>query len=252
MWSWPRIPAEAFWYWALLLAVVAVRLALCGQYLLLGTRNPSDPTRKGWSALSATLRQTTTELSLRRATSVTADKARQRHTALLAAARRQQATILTVGSLALAAWTQFAAAGDGSLASRLPDTTRSLLFVGVIALIAGSVLFRAEGSHITYIGREAAYAAGYAAIVLSLASAIRVVLSLPAWIGLALAALVMLRDWTETLTLMRLDRTLLAKPEPSPPADATPDATPDAAAEREPAGSVPPATPAQKPGDEEA
>jgi len=128
------------------------------------------------------------------------------------AARRQEDTILVLGSLALAAWTQlYAAAGtSGSFAAKLSDTTRALLFVGAIALIVGTVLFRSEGSHVTYIGRETMRNAGYAALAFSLASAFCEVLSTPAWVGVALAFLIALRDLAEVRALLWLDRELLA------------------------------------------
>jgi hypothetical protein len=214
------LPSEPFWYWALLLAVVVARLAWCAQYLVLAVRNPAAPTLRGLASIQAALKQTTTQLSLRKEAPESKRKlGPQRHKSLLEATRRQVDTILVLGSLALAAWTQFAAADDGTLAASLPDTTRSLLFVGVIALIAGSVLFRAEGSHFTYVGRETAYAAGYAAIVFSLASAIQTVLGGPAWIGMALALLVAIRDWVEVVVRMGMDRGLLARVEQPPTSD---------------------------------
>jgi hypothetical protein len=159
---------------------------------------------------------------------VPADQRGKWHASTLEGARRQEETILILGSLALAAWTQlYAAAGTESLAADLSDTTRALLFVGVIMLIAGSVLFRAEGLHITLMGRELARAVGYAAVVFSLASALPQVFGAPAWVGIALAFLVASRDWAEVAKLMMADLRLLAKSEqrqatPPPTTDAQP------------------------------
>lgn len=225
--SW--IPAEPIWYWGALLTILVTRIAWCGNYLVLSTRNPTDPKLHGWSAVRAAFRQTTSTVTLRKARAKTStDQRAQRHARTLEGARRQEETVLILGSLALAAWTQlYAAAGTDSMAARLSDTTRALLFSGVVLLIAGSVLFRSEGLHFTLMGRELVRAVGYSAVVFSLASAIPQVFGAPAWVGIALALLIAFRDWAEVAKLIAADWVLWAKPRqqqasPSPTTDAQP------------------------------
>jgi hypothetical protein len=222
------ILAESIWYWIALLTILVTRIAWCGNYLVLSTMNPSNPELHGWAAVRAALKQTTTAVTLRKK-KVPADQRAQRHVRTLEGARRQEETVLILGSLALAAWTQlYAAAGTDSLAAGLSDTTRALLFTGVIMLIAGSVLFRAEGLHFTLMGRELVRAVGYSAVVFSLASAIPQVFGAPAWVGVALAFLIAARDWAEVAKLIAADWVLWAKPRqqqtsPPPTTDAQPE-----------------------------
>jgi hypothetical protein len=114
------------------------------------------------------------------------------------------------------AWTQlYAAAGTPtSAASGLEDITRELLFVGVLALLGGAVLFRFEGSHVTAMGRETTRAVGFTAVVASLASATSIALDAPEWIGIALVLSVAVRDWVEVAMLGLNDRKLLSKGRP--------------------------------------
>jgi hypothetical protein len=218
----------ASWYWGLLLLIVAARAILAGYYLVRTAKKPTSPELRGWRALVAAFQQTTTEHQLRSRPDLPASQITQRHAALLEAARRQEDSILILGSLALAAWTQlYAAAGtSGSFAARLSDTTRALLFVGVLGLIVGSVLFRAEGSHVTYMGRDLMRSVGYAALAFSLASAIHEVFAMPAWVGVAIAITITTRELAKVMTLLRLDRSLFNAPV-QPPAKPTPVSQPD-------------------------
>jgi hypothetical protein len=219
-----RLPPSSFWYWASVLVVLAARIAWCGQYLVLTTLNPLDSKLRGWKRVRAAFRQTTAQLSFRRSRKrPSSDVALQRHTAFIEESQRLETTILVLGSLALAAWTQlYAAAGTPtSAANGLEAITRELLFVGVVALLGGAVLFRFEGSHVTTMGRETTRAVGFTAVVASLASAIPVALDAPEWIGIALALSVAVRDCAEVAMLGLNDWRLLSKGKPEAPPAAT-------------------------------
>ena len=73
--------------------------------------------------------------------------------------------------MALAAWTQLFSASGQEPGNLLVPITRHLLLVSAAVLIAGPVLSRSAGGHVTFLGRESMMAIGFTALVLSLASA---------------------------------------------------------------------------------
>ncbi|GAA4529098.1 hypothetical protein [Amycolatopsis samaneae] len=92
------------------------------------------------------------------------------HKTTLGLSERQLDTSLVGGSVALAAWTQLFVSSDSTRGSHLSNTSLSLLFIGALALISAPILFRTEGIHLTYVGRESGSYVGFGLVILSLLS----------------------------------------------------------------------------------
>ncbi|WP_143268835.1 hypothetical protein [Amycolatopsis vastitatis] len=128
------------------------------------------------------------------------------HQATLGLSERQLDTSLVGGSVALAAWTQLFVSSESTPGSSISDTSLSLLFIGALALIAAPILFRTEGIHLTFIGRETGSHLGFGLVILSLLS-MAADLSI-SWLITALAvlvgALLVLRDVSEVTRHVQL------------------------------------------------
>jgi hypothetical protein len=123
----------------------------------------------------------------------------EQHQRLLELEARRLDTMLVGGSIGLAAWSQlFVSSNPSSPASRLSGLTLGLLFAGAACLIAGPLLWRGEGLHLTLMGRSAALHVGFGLIALSLSSAV-LDLHLPvaAAVGIAVVLLIGVRDMAE-------------------------------------------------------
>jgi hypothetical protein len=209
-------------FWGLFILVVAVRLAWWIRYLQLSVRHRDGVTtarRAAWSALHLV---TADRLQRIQGDDLDPDEFEQQlaglHKELLGVPRAQRNDILLVGSLALAAWTQLAASSGSGVAARLSDSTRGLLFAGVIILIAGPMAFRSPGMHVTYMGLQTAHHVGYAAVLLSLSEALPELFG-RRWlaVGVALAATIVLRDLFDVRDEMSMNKLLLTSPLASPP-----------------------------------
>lgn len=208
-------------FWGLLVLVVAVRLVWWLRYLQLSVRHRDSSTTAWQGAWSALHLVTADRLQRIQGGDVDPDEFEQElaslHEELLGVPRAQRNDILIVGSLALAAWTQLAASSTSNVTGRLSDSTRGLLFAGVIVLIAGPMAFRAPGMHVTYMGLQTAHHVGYTAVVLSLSEALPELFG-RGWLaaGAALAAMIVLRDFFDVRDEMRINKDLLTSPLSSP------------------------------------
>jgi hypothetical protein len=117
--------------------------------------------------------------------------------------------ILVGGAIALAAWTQVFVSSESPPADRLSGATLALLFGGAMILLSSPLLFRREGLHLTFIGRESATFLGYGAIVLSMCGAILDLVS-GYWMAVAvvLAAVIAVRDLIDVRTHLKLMKDL--------------------------------------------
>jgi hypothetical protein len=172
----------------------------------------ADFFRRCWKAsagCSTQWRQTRERLL--RTTNQLQGGAPERHNVLLQQESRRLETMLVGGSVALAAWTQLFVSSEEGPASRLSELSLGLLFSGAFCLIAGALFWRAEGLHLTLMGRTAALHMGFNLIVLSLTS---VVLDLRTTAAVAVpvlsvALLIGLREVTEVLVWVRKIHALL-------------------------------------------
>jgi hypothetical protein len=135
----------------------------------------------------------------------------ERHNVLLQQESRRLETMLVGGSVALAAWTQlFVSSGDDP-ASRLSELSLGLLFAGAFCLISGPLFWRAEGLHLTLMGRTAMLHLGFNLIVLSLTSTVldlRIAAAIAVPV-LSVALLIGLREVTDVLVWVRKIHPLL-------------------------------------------
>ena len=198
------MPRPLFW-WALAV-VVAVRVAWFVLYVWFARRR--SPLRLMTSALY----EGTDE---RRRAEI--------HQRVAEETNKLTDTCLVTGTLALAAWTALFAVADQAPASRLSPTSRSLLLVGSVVLIAAPILFRVPDLHTTYIGRRSAQFAGLIAVGLSFASIANDLLGGTLRVVVAASAVVILvaRDAGDTTTEIRWEHQLL-KERPPPAAVAAP------------------------------
>lgn len=102
----------------------------------------------------------------------TSDARRARHEAFYETTRGQFNTLVVVGSIALAAWTQLFANSGTGLGGGLTSITRNLLFVASATLLAAPLLFRNPNQELSFLCRESFTSIGYTALVLSIASAL--------------------------------------------------------------------------------
>ena len=178
--------------------VVLLRLWWIGSYIWTFWRHPSGmanlaSVRWALSAPSAHVFRPPDE--------ATADDAEHRQQFVESA--RQVDTLLLIGSVALAAWTQLFTGSGQAPGNALSGLTRGLLLASAIILIAGPGLFRSTGSQFTFMGRETATIVGFAALVLSLASALADLFGTTgALVGFAIAAALVLRDAFEIRNLI--------------------------------------------------
>jgi hypothetical protein len=128
----------------------------------------------------------------------------QQHHKLLELEHRRVDTMLVVGSIGLAAWSQLFVSSKSPPTSRLSGFTLGLLFAGAFCLLVGPVLWRNEGLHLTLMGRQAFLNVGFGLIALSLVSVV-LDLRLPlAWVAAAaVAVLIGLREVAEVATWIR-------------------------------------------------
>ncbi|MFD8417151.1 hypothetical protein ACFV2Q_36350 [Streptomyces sp. NPDC059650] len=99
-------------------------------------------------------------------------KRRARHEAFYAVTRGQFNTLVLVGSIALAAWTQLLATAGTGGGTALTSITRNLLLVASATLLVAPLLFRNPDQEFSFLGRECLTTIGYTALILSLTSAL--------------------------------------------------------------------------------
>jgi hypothetical protein len=201
-----------------LLVVVALRLAWIGGYLWVFVRRRPQGGRL--AAVRRASRALTTQVYR---VGGTPEQQAARRTRFFAAATGQVDTLLLIGSVALAAWTQLFAASGQVPGSLLAPITRDLLLISAGVLIAGPVLFRSAGGQLTFLGRESMMAIGFAALLFSLASATADVFGpAGAVVVVVVVAAVIGRDVAEMrlqLGLLRHLTTTRTAAVPEPPAD---------------------------------
>jgi hypothetical protein len=181
-----------------LVVVVLVRLAWVLGYFGTFVR------RRGHEGRLAVVRRASSSLTIDvYPVPATPEEEAARHTRFFQGAAGQVDTLLLIGSVALAAWTQLFSAAGHEPGNPLAPITRHLLLVSAAVLIAGPVLFRSPGTHVTFLGRESMMAVGFSALVLSLASAVADVFGVVGAIVAVVAALLLVgRDVAEALLLL--------------------------------------------------
>lgn len=91
---------------------------------------------------------------------------RQRHEEFYEQTAQQFNTLVLVGSIALASWSQLFAGSSGGLTS----LTKNLLLFSSAVLLVAPLLFRRPSREFSFLCREGLTAVGYTALVISLAS----------------------------------------------------------------------------------
>lgn len=91
---------------------------------------------------------------------------RQRHEEFYDQTAQQFNTLVLVGSIALASWSQLFASSSGGLTS----LTKNLLLFSSAALLVAPLLFRRPSREFSFLCREGLTVVGYTALVISLAS----------------------------------------------------------------------------------
>ena len=155
--------------WISIGAVAAIafgRLVWAGDYARRWWKATDGTQRRARASARGAVRSTTAQLAAPGAGRGEA------HKLLVAKEERRFELLLVGGAIALAAWTQLFVSSDNPPADVLTGTTLALLFLGAATLLTVPLLFRAEGRHLTLIGRESAVYLGLGAIAVSLLSAI--------------------------------------------------------------------------------
>lgn len=114
-------------------------------------------------------------------------KRRARHEAFYAVTRGQFNTLVLVGSIALAAWTQLLATAGTAGGNELTPITRNLLLAASATPLVSPLLFRNPDQEFSFLGRERLASIGYTALILSLVSALADLFSIT---GVVIATLV--------------------------------------------------------------
>jgi hypothetical protein len=128
----------------------------------------------------------------------------ERHHKLLEQETRRLDVMLVGGSISLAAWSQLFVSSNASPASQLSGLTLGLLFAGASSLIAGPLLWRSEGLHLTLMGRSAVLHIGFGLIALSLASTILDLhLRAAGAVGIVVVSLIALREVADIAVWLR-------------------------------------------------
>jgi hypothetical protein len=130
------------------------------------------------------------------ASSLTPEQRRARHRRFYDISERQVETLLLIGSVALAAWTQlFTGSASGTPGGGVSGFSRNLLLASAIILIAGPGLFRSNGGQVTYMGRESVTIIGFGTLVLALSSFIADLFGTRGAVaGVILALIIVIRD----------------------------------------------------------
>ena len=95
-----------------------------------------------------------------------------RHEAFYVTTRGQFNTLVLVGSIALASWTQLFANSGTGLGEELTSITRNLLLAASATLLVAPLLFRNPNQEFSFLCRESLTGIGYTALILSLVSAL--------------------------------------------------------------------------------
>lgn len=199
--------------------VIAFRMAWALSYYRMFWRG--SPRRDRLASLRWATRAPSAQLY--RSAGEAAEAVSARHREFFAASAKQVETLLLVGSVALAAWTQLFTGSGQHPGDTLSSLSKGLLLTSALILIGGPGLFRWTGGHLTYIGRESTTMVGYAALVLSLASMVADLLGVAgAIVALLIAVLVAARDFFETRMLIGSHQYL----QTDPPGSGTPDPAP--------------------------
>lgn len=141
---------------AVVVVVVLGRIVWFGDYF-----------RRCWKGTSGgTQRRHRTWQTARRSSNRLQEGKPERHHRLLDREAHRLDIILVGGSIALAAWTQLFVADS----QRLSDRTLNLLLAGAACLIAGPLVWRSEGGHLTMMGRLSSLEVGFTLIAATLAS----------------------------------------------------------------------------------
>jgi hypothetical protein len=161
--------------------------------------------RRCWRATAKTDHRTKVTLSKIRQTSTQLQGGgAARHEKMLALQARLFDQMLIVGAIGIAAWSQLFVSSNTLPASRLSGMTLGLLFAGAFCLVAGPLLWRAEGLHLTLMGRASALSLGFGLIALALTSVVldlHLTAASMACIGVLL--LIGLREVAEVTTWVR-------------------------------------------------
>lgn len=179
--------------WVALLVVVVVRLLWFFDYLRVGRRDLAG----AFTLLTGSMY------------SATSEPERQKiHENVATETDRLVDICLLAGTIAFAAWTALFAVANQTPGSEISSTTRSLLLVGAVALVAAPVVFRVPDRHTTYIGRRSALFIGLTAVGLAFASLAEDLLGkVPgAVVTLAAVAVLIVRDVLDTVGEVTLQR----------------------------------------------
>jgi hypothetical protein len=170
---------------ALLVLMVGARIIWFGDFF-----------RRCWKATAGqNCRRQRAWEKVRQSTNTLQQGTAERHLKLLERETHRLDVMLVGGSISLAAWSQLFVSSKTSPASQLSGLTLGLLFAGASSLIAGPLLWRSEGLHLTLMGRTAVLHIGFGLIALSLASTILDLrLRIVGVVGIAVVLLIALRE----------------------------------------------------------
>jgi hypothetical protein len=179
--------------WAALLVVVVVRLLWFLDYLRLGRHDLAG----AFTLLTSSMYTATTE-----------PERQKNHEDAGTETDRLVDICLLAGTIAFAAWTALFAVANQTPGSEISSTTRSVLLVGAIALVAAPMVFRVPDRHTTYIGRRSFLFIGLTAVGLAFAWLAEDLLGkVPgAVVALAAVAILVVRDVLDTVGEITLQR----------------------------------------------
>ncbi|MGY1709296.1 hypothetical protein ACI8AC_07260 [Geodermatophilus sp. SYSU D00758] len=181
---------------ALVIVTLAARIIWFADYLVFSCWSAPSPRtpRKLWHGV---VKKTTASLG-------GSVDVQERHLRILDQGARRLETMLVGGSIALAAWSQLFVSSEEA-ADELSGLTLGLLFAGAYALLVSGLLWRAEGQHLTYMGRVTSLHVGYYLIALSLTSIIQDLGLGDCFVAtsLAVVSLIAAREVWDVVTLIR-------------------------------------------------
>lgn len=179
---------------ALLVLMVGARIVWFGDFL-----------RRCWKATAGQNRRPQLAWEkARQSTNQLQQGTTERHQKLLEQETHRLDVMLVGGSISLAAWSQLFVSSKASPASQLSGLTLGLLFAGASSLIAGPLLWRSEGLHLTLMGRSAVLHIGFGLIALSLASTILDLhLRVAGVVGIVVVSLIALRELADVAVWLR-------------------------------------------------